>query len=77
MPKQKSKVKKQINGRRRIGNGFFSYRKSSYQKNLDNLRLLFSYPDFQKELIVTRKFLEIPPKVYWRAPKKLKNGMTV
>lgn len=61
MPKRKSKAEKPAKNRERIGSGFFSYRKSSYQKNLDNLQLLFSYPEFQKDVLSARAFLEIPP----------------
>jgi len=60
-PKSK-RIKKSVNSSKRSSSDFFSHRKSSYQKNLDNLKLFFSYPDFQKELPVIRKFLDIPPK---------------
>jgi len=60
MPKRKSKVKKPTDSRGRVGSGFFSYRKSSYQKNLDNLQLLFSYSEFQKYVSDAREYLEIP-----------------
>lgn len=50
----------------------FDFRFPSLQKNRDNMKLLVSYPDFQKDVEETREYLEIPP-----CGLDLKNGKEI